>query len=329
MNPNNGLSLPANGLSLRFRRATGRARIVLLFAGAITLALLGFTFHDRATRTFYALEEASGFAPSQQQFAATYRQLGISALPARLFAGDRVASSLTRLAHEACDHQAIGSLASAFASGGEQRLAASALMGFSLSCHGSENEQAAAGQLFLQLGDAEKALAVANALTSAKPEIANFHYFRGKALVAAGRGAEAVNEYKSTINLSPSPRQVGEWVFLELANLYAALERPCDAAQTIMSLGRYRSRGAQHGARAQVGGDLRRPRMCRRAEAGFKLALRAERAARFSKLPDGKVRNELTGVRWIDVMVIIFNHVADINCEPGRQQHDQLPDAVQ
>jgi hypothetical protein len=44
-----------------------------------------------------------------------------------------------------------------------------------------------------------------------------------------------VNEYKSTINLSPSPRQVGEWVFLELANLYAALERPCDAAQTIVS----------------------------------------------------------------------------------------------
>jgi tetratricopeptide (TPR) repeat protein len=233
--PEQRLVSPGQRLVPAVPSSDGSARIVLLFAGAITLALLGFTFHDRATRAFYALEEASGIAPSQQQFAATYRQLGISALPARLFAGDRVASSLTRLAHEACDHQAIGSLASAFASGGEQRLAASALMGFSLSCHGSENEQAAAGQLFLQLGDAEKALAVANALTSAKPEIANFHYFRGKALVAVGRGAEAVNEYKSTIDLSPSPRQVGEWVFLELANLYAALERPCDAAQTIMN----------------------------------------------------------------------------------------------
>jgi tetratricopeptide (TPR) repeat protein len=211
-------------------------RIVLLaFAGAIIAALLAFTFQDRARLWFYAAEEAVGLVPSQQPFAGTYRRLGISALPPRLFAQAPVSKSVTRLSQEACDRQAIGSLANALAANGEQRLAASALMGFSLSCQGSENEQAAAGQLFLQLGDAEKALAVANALTSAKPEIANFHYFRGKALAAAGHGAEAVNEYKSTIDLSPSPRQVGEWVFLELADLYAALNRPCDAARTIMA----------------------------------------------------------------------------------------------
>jgi tetratricopeptide (TPR) repeat protein len=205
----------------------------LLLAVTVAIALLSLAFHERATRTLYALEEALGLAPSQQQFAATYRQLGISELPPRLYASDRVADSLTRLSHETCDHQAIAWLANALAREREKRLAASALMGFSLSCPGSESEEATAGQLFLQLGDGEKALAVANALTSAKPEIANFHYFRGKALVAMGRGAEAVNEYTSTIELSQSPRQVGEWVFLELADLYAALDRPCDAARTV------------------------------------------------------------------------------------------------
>jgi tetratricopeptide (TPR) repeat protein len=233
--PEQPLVLPGQRLVPKAPSSDGSARIVLLLAGAIILAVLGFTFSDRVTRAFYALEEASGLAPSQQQFAATYRQLGISVLPARVFARDGVADSLTRLAHETCDHQAIGSLANALAAEGERGLAASALMGFSLSCHGSENEQAAAGQLFLDLGDAEKALAVANALTSARPEIANFHYFRARALVAVGRGADAVSEYRSTIDLSQSPRQVGEWVFLELANLYAALDRPCDAAQTIMN----------------------------------------------------------------------------------------------
>jgi len=211
-------------------------RIVLLaLAGAIVAVLLAFAFPDRSIGWFYSVEAAVGLAPSQQQFTGTYRRLGISTLPPRLFAQDRVSKSVARLSQEVCDRQAIGLLANALAEDGEQRLAASALMGFSLSCQGSENEQAAAGRLFLQLGDAEQALTVANALTSAKPEVANFHYFRGKALVAAGHGTEAVDEYKSTIDLSPSPRQVGEWVFLELADLYATLDRPCDAAQTIIA----------------------------------------------------------------------------------------------
>jgi tetratricopeptide (TPR) repeat protein len=210
-------------------------RIMLpAIACVIVMALLAFTFQDLTSRWFYAVEEAVGLAPSQQPFAATYRRLGISTVPLRLFAQDRISKSLTRLSQEACDRQAIYSLANALAAGGEQRQAASALMNFSLSCPGSENEQAAAGQLFLTLGDAEQALAVANALISAKPEIANYHYFRAKALVAAGHGVEAVNEYKSTIDLNPSPNKVGEWVFLELADLYATLDRPCDAAKTIV-----------------------------------------------------------------------------------------------
>jgi hypothetical protein len=118
--PEQPLVLPGQRLVPKAPSSDGSARIVLLLAGAIILAVLGFTFSDRVTRAFYALEEASGLAPSQQQFAATYRQLGISVLPLRLFAKDDVANSLTRLTHEACDHQAIRSLANALAAEGKQ-----------------------------------------------------------------------------------------------------------------------------------------------------------------------------------------------------------------
>jgi hypothetical protein len=48
--------------------------------------------------------------------------------------------------------------------------------------------------------------------------------------------------------------------------------------------------------------------------------MREKRGARFSKLPDGNARNELTGVRWIDVVFIILNYVADIHRESGRKR---------
>jgi hypothetical protein len=98
------------------------SRIVLpALAGVIIIVLLAFTFQDRASSWFYSAEEAVGLAPSQQPFAATYRRLGISSLPPHLFAQDRVSKNLTRLSQEACDRQAIGSLANALAADGEQQ----------------------------------------------------------------------------------------------------------------------------------------------------------------------------------------------------------------
>ena len=37
------------------------------------------------------------------------------------------------------------------------------------------------------------------------------------------------------IELQKEPRQLGDWVFVEMANIYAAMGRPCDAATTIMA----------------------------------------------------------------------------------------------
>ena len=64
------------------------------------------------------------------------------------------------------------------------------------------------------------------------PAVANYRYLRGKALANVKRYAEAVDDYKSTIQLNKNPRDVGEWVFVEMANIYAA---SCDAAMTILT----------------------------------------------------------------------------------------------
>src|ERR1700760_456663 len=69
--------------------------------------------------------------------------------------------------------------------------------------------------------------------------------------------------------------------------------------------------------------------MCRSREAVLKRA--SERGARkeSSELADGKIWNVPAGIRWIDVVLFIFNHIADIHREPGRKQHGELPDAIQ
>jgi len=62
-----------------------------------------------------------------------------------------------------------------------------------------------------------------------------FEVRRPPVSVRRKRYAEAVDDYKSTIELQKAPRDVGEWVFVELANIYAAIGRPCDAAVTILA----------------------------------------------------------------------------------------------
>jgi tetratricopeptide (TPR) repeat protein len=215
------------------------SRVGLLLTAAVCAAGFGAlaipSWGDLAQRGFRAAEQAVGLAPSQDAFAAVYQRLGVSSLPARAFASGDVAASLARLSRDPCDRGAIAALGGALVAAGETRLAAESLSGFARSCANAGGEGYQAGQLFLELGDAQKAVAAADALLGKNPAEPSFHYLRGKALSASGRGEEAVAEYKNAIALSRSPRDVGEWVFVELANLFATLGRPCEAAQTIVA----------------------------------------------------------------------------------------------
>jgi tetratricopeptide (TPR) repeat protein len=214
------------------------SRVRLLLGAAACAAAFGAlaipSWRDFAARGFYAAEQAVGLAPSQDAFASLYQRLGVSPLPAQVFASGAVAGSLARLSRDPCDRAAIAALGRALVAAGETRLAAQSLSGFARSCANADGEGYQAAQWFLQVGDAEQAVAAADALLAKNPAEPNFHYLRGKALSALDRREEAVAEYRNTIALSRSPREVGEWVFVELANLFATLGRPCDAARTIL-----------------------------------------------------------------------------------------------
>src|SRR5262249_36760036 len=102
-------------------------------------------------------------------------------------------------------------------------------------CPNGDGEQYRAAEILFLLGDLDKVIATADALVARNPAIGPYRYLRGKALANAKRYAEAVEDYKSTIELQKNPRDIGEWVFVEMANIYAAMDRPCDAATTILA----------------------------------------------------------------------------------------------
>jgi tetratricopeptide (TPR) repeat protein len=210
------------------------AALVIVVACAAAFAFLP-EFGDYAKGLVFALGDAVGIRPPEDEYSAAYKRLGISPLPAKLLASSKISSGLARLAREPCDKAAIFAFGEALLAAQEGRTAADAYFAFAAACPNSEGEQNRAAQILFQLGDSEKVIAITDALIANNPTIASYRYLRGKALANVKRYAEAVDDYKSTIELQKAPRDVGEWVFVELANIYAAIGRPCNAAVTILA----------------------------------------------------------------------------------------------
>jgi tetratricopeptide (TPR) repeat protein len=210
------------------------AAVAIAIAGAVAFAAVPELRHY-ATRLAFAAADTVGIALPVDEYSAAYRRLGLTPLPAKLLASAKISSSLERLAREPCDKAAVFALGEALLAAQEGRTAADAYFAFAAACPNSEGEQNRAAQILFQLGDSEKVIAITDALIAKNPTIGSYRYLRGKALANVKRYAEAVEDYKSTIELQKDPRDIGEWVFVEMANVYAAMGRPCDAAVTIMA----------------------------------------------------------------------------------------------
>jgi tetratricopeptide (TPR) repeat protein len=212
-----------------------------LSAGLVVAVLFGAAFaffpefRDYAKGLAFAMGDAVGIRPMQDEYSAAYKRLGITPLSPTLLASSKISSSLGRLAREPCDKTAIFAFGEALLEVHEGRRAADAYFAFAGSCPNGEGEQNRAAQILFLLGDSEKVITIADALIANNPSVGSYRYLRGKALANVKRYAEALEDYKSTIALQKNLRDVGEWVFVELANIYAAMGRPCDAAATILA----------------------------------------------------------------------------------------------
>jgi tetratricopeptide (TPR) repeat protein len=190
---------------------------------------------EEAKRLAFVAAAAVGIGPPEEPYAAAYARLGIPRLSASLLASSKISSSLERLSHEPCDKKAIYAFSEALVDVDEGRIAAQAYLGFGAGCPNGEGDRYRAAELLFNLGDDEKVIEVLAPLIAATPTLGHLHYLRGKALGRLKRYPEAIEDYKITIGLTKNIRDVGEWVFVEMANLYAAMDRPCDAASAIMA----------------------------------------------------------------------------------------------
>jgi tetratricopeptide (TPR) repeat protein len=203
-------------------------------AGAVAFAAVP-ELRDYVKRLAFAIGDAVGVKPPDDEYSAAYKRMGLQPLSANLLASPKISSSLERLAREPCDKAAVFTLGEALLAAHEGRKAADAYFAFAAMCPNSEGEQNRAAQILFQLGDSEKVIAITDALIATNPTVGSYRYLRGKALANVKRYADAVADYKSTIEPQKDPRDVGEWVFVEMANIYAAMDRPCDAAVTILA----------------------------------------------------------------------------------------------
>lgn len=216
------------------RRPLWPAALAIVAACAIGTAVIPQA-RDYAKGLVFAAGEALGVNLLGGSYGVAYQRLGIAPLPARLLASSRISSGVERLAREPCDKTAIFAFGEALLAAHEERRAADAYAGFGASCPNGDGEKFRAAQILFGIGDSDKVIAITSALVDGNPAVVPYRYLRGKALANAKRYPEAVEDYKSSIELQKNPREIGEWVFVEMANIYAAMNRPCDAATSIMA----------------------------------------------------------------------------------------------
>ena len=123
--------------------------------------------------------------------------------------------------------------ADALMAAGYPREADTSLLGFAKRCGDSDAVELRRHKALLKASDFSNALAVANDLVGSDPVKATYRYARGQTYEQLRDFEGALRDYIVTVQLLGTPSRVAGFHFYDIARMYAALGRFCDAITAV------------------------------------------------------------------------------------------------
>jgi tetratricopeptide (TPR) repeat protein len=165
----------------------------------------------------------------KRDFSPVYAQLGIQPLPLNVESGEAISKRLEQLSREPCYKDGAIGLADALITAGYPREADTSLLSFAKRCGNSNEVLLRRHQALMKASDFANALDVANSLVASEPARAIYHHMRGQAHEQLKNYEAALGDYVASLQLAGPPSRVAGFVFYDIARMYAALGRFCDA----------------------------------------------------------------------------------------------------
>ena len=206
--------------------------IVVLVSLGLFAAVTIVIFIGGDPQTLKRLALGTVWPSAAHDFRKVYASLAIDDIPARDF-DTTINDGLLKLEDQPCNRHAMVEVGKALVKKKQIALAAQAYLGFTQSCHQNEYTEREAGRLVFSIGDYQNARALFSDLVDRFPQYDNDWYYKGQREAALGQRSAALESYASTIALTNNQAALREAVFTEMAALYAAEDRFCEAMAPI------------------------------------------------------------------------------------------------
>jgi clan AA aspartic protease (TIGR02281 family) len=165
----------------------------------------------------------------RHDFSAVYLQLGIPPLPLSIESEGEIARRLEQLSREPCYKDGAIGFADALLAAGYPRDADTSLLSFAKRCGNSNDVLLRRHLALMKASDFANALDIANSLVASEPARATYRHMRGRAHEQLKNYEAALGDYVAGLQLAGPPSRVAGFVFYDIARMYDALGRFCDA----------------------------------------------------------------------------------------------------